>query len=125
MKKLALMATIILVGMSLQNCSSDDDEGHAEADGEISVVVNLHENEIETPVEGATVTLWFNKSSAEGTADYSGTTDATGLAEFHELENGVYFISATATVDGAEKSGNALAEVSEAVHDVEVEIDLE
>jgi len=126
MKKLLFISGILLIGLSLQNCSSSDEDGH-EADGHIMVTVTLHDevNDVHNPVEGATVQMWFNKSSAEGAADFNGVTDATGLAEFEELENGIYFITATAMDEGVEKSGSELVEVSEANHEVDVEIDLD
>ena len=127
MRKLVFTAAIFMIAFAFQNCSESDDVHH-EADGHIKVTVTMHDevNDVHNPVTGATVQMWYNKSSSAGAADYTGTTDATGLAEFEELEAGIYFITGSAMDDeNVEHTGSQLAEVSEANHELDIEIDLD
>jgi len=127
MKKLLTIILLIGVGFMYTGCSDDDPEP-AHADGHIKVTVTAHDeaNDTHPPVPNATVQLYFNKSSADGTADYAGTSDGTGFVEFEELEAGIYFITGSATdEDNIEITGSALAEISEANHEVDVELELE
>jgi hypothetical protein len=128
MKKLILKTMVVMMAFTLQNCSSDDDGDHNEADGHIKVTATLHDEVADehNPVQGATISMWFNKSGADGTADYTGTTDATGFVEFEELLGGIYFIKGSVLDDeNVERTGTFLAEVSEANHELDIELELE
>ena len=127
MKKLLTLILLLGVGLMYTSCSDDDPEP-AHADGHLKVTVTAHDetNDTHPPIPNAAVSLYFNKSNADGTADYSGTSDATGFVEFEELKAGIYFITGSALdEDNNEITGNALAEISEANHEVDVDLELE
>ena len=127
MKKSIFIISTFLVAFSLQFCTEEE----AHADGHIHGTVEYHyvdQDNVEQHEEiaNAVVEIWLNESSANGPADFSTTTDTFGLFEFEELVAGVYFIMASGTdQDNVSRSGSALTEISEAVHEVEVEIEVE
>lgn len=128
MKKYLLIPVLFLFVIQFQNCTSDDPEPE-HADGHIHGTVSFHHDDVRTngeePVEGATVEMWFNSNGADGAADFTATTDAFGEYEFEELEAGIYYISASATVDANLVEGSALVEITEAAHEISADIELQ
>lgn len=125
-----ILSVLITIGLMFQRCGGDDPEPD-HADGHIHGTVVVHDDDAGATDDhevlvGATVEMWFNKSSATGTADYSTTTDATGFFEFEELEHGIYFITASGIDDEAiAREGSALVELTEASHEADVELEVE
>ena len=126
MKKILIIPIVFVVAMFFQSCSEEDP---THADGHIHGTVEYHHIvdgvEVHDEVVGSTVSMWFNKSTAEGAADFTATTDALGGFEFEELQNGIYFITAVGLVDNVSREGSALATLDESSHEVEVELEIE
>ena len=127
MKKILIIPIVFVVAIFFQSCSEEDP---IHADGHIHGTVEYHHIvdgvEVHDEMVGATVNMWFNKSTAEGAADFTATTDALGGFEFEELENGIYFITAVGLdEDNVSREGSALVTVDETSHDVEVELEVE
>lgn len=118
---------LFMYAVLLQSCSEDEVTPHA--DGHIHGEVVWHDDvaDVHHPMVGFTVELWFNKSSADGAADFNTTTVALGAYEFEELASGVYFIKAsgTDTDNNVTREGVALATIDETNHEIEVEIEVE
>ena len=127
MKRIILIPMLLMYAVLLQSCSEDDVIPHA--DGHIHGEVVWHDEVVDVhfPMVGFTVEMWFNKSSADGAADFTTTTAALGTYEFDDLESGVYFIKAsgTDTDNNVAREGTALTTIDEVNHEVEVEIEVE
>ena len=128
MKKILLVPILFFVAVLFQNCGEDTVTLHA--DGHIHGTVEYHHLvggvEMHDEIAGATVEMWFNKSSSQGAADFTTLSDALGAFEFEELEGGVYFIHASGMdQDNINREGSILVSIDESNHEVEVEIEVE
>lgn len=126
MKKLLIIFPFLLLALFVMEGCNEDEEQHADGHIHGTVVVHDEVNDVHNPLVGATVEMWFNKSSAQGDADFSTTTDLTGFFEFESLQSGVYYIFAHGTDgDNINREGSALVTLDENNHEVEAEIEAE
>ena len=97
MKKITLLSLVIISAFLFTNCKKEGPEGSASI--AIQVVKDL------SVVPGAEVGLYYGATSeAGGTADEVRTADTLGRANFTNLREGNYYLSATATVSDSSSS---------------------